>query len=150
MKNKTDEILLENSASYLIYRLALRIRTLYQRAIQENGGEINPEQLALLMNLSKKEGVSQKELAQNTLSDTPAVTRMIDKLEKLDLIERRDCKGDKRAYQIYFTAKGKKTRAELASVTKSLNILFKGFSNKEKKNFFELLLKLKENVESNN
>lgn len=54
-----------------------------------------------------KEPLTQRDLAEKMLVDKSNVTGLIDSLEKLDYIQRKEVKGDRRMYHIIFTEKGR-------------------------------------------
>ena len=69
---------------------------------------ITPEQLIVLKELAKEEGISQKELSIRLDKDQNTVKAMIDKLEVKSFIKRKENKLDKRAFSLYLTEKAKK------------------------------------------
>lgn len=70
--------------------------------------DITPEQLIVLKELAKEEGISQKELSIRLDKDQNTVKAMIDKLEVKSFIKRKEKKLDKRAFSLYLTEKAKK------------------------------------------
>lgn len=70
--------------------------------------DITPEQLIVLKELAKEEGISQKELSIRLDKDQNTVKAMIDKLEVKSFIKRKENKLDKRAFSLYLTEKAKK------------------------------------------
>lgn len=70
--------------------------------------DITPEQLIVLKELAKEEGISQKELSIRLDKDQNSVKAMIDKLEVKSFIKRKENKLDKRAFSLYLTEKAKK------------------------------------------
>lgn len=69
--------------------------------------EISAEQWSILYQLWKKEGLSQQEIANNTFKDKPSITRLLNNMEKLNLVVRVPHQIDKRTNLIYLTKKGK-------------------------------------------
>lgn len=70
--------------------------------------DITPEQLIVLKELAKEEGISQKELSIRLDKDQNTVKAMIDKLKVKSFIKRKENKLDKRAFSLYLTEKAKK------------------------------------------
>jgi DNA-binding MarR family transcriptional regulator len=62
----------------------------------------------ILIRLSEKEGLTQKELAQDTYFEQSNLTLMLDKLELKGLVKRSAKENDRRAYIITITPDGKK------------------------------------------
>lgn len=105
---------------------------------------IHPKQMPLLMQLSKKEGMSQKEISENLHISAPTVAVSMKRLEKGGLIERKSDEQDQRKIRIYLTERGRELIEKAqCQVEKSEKIIFKGFSESEKclmKRFFDQML----------
>jgi len=91
------------------------------RAFKEHGVNITPEQWAVLNILWKEDGRTQKEIAEKVFKDASNLTRMLDLLEKEDLIERRRHENDRRSYRIFLTKKGKDIKKKLIPIWKKSN-----------------------------
>ena len=103
---------IENSVGFLISKV-------YQRAWSIMRGQIDrydltPPQFALLAFLWKEDGLSQAELAEKGQVDRTTIGGLIDRLEKLGLVERRHHPSDRRAYQIHLTEKGRQMEEPLS------------------------------------
>jgi DNA-binding MarR family transcriptional regulator len=94
----------------LIYRLNQH----FQRA----GYNITTEQYRILVNLWNKDGQNQQELVKTTRKDKTNITRLIDGLEKRDLVVRISDKKDQRNKLIYLTRKGKAFPRELVKLAR--------------------------------
>ena len=70
------------------------------------GMDIHPGQVALLMQLRKQDGQSQKELVERLCVKAPTVTVMIKRMERSGLIYRRQSREDRRSSLVYITDKG--------------------------------------------
>ena len=72
--------------------------TAVARRLQKNfrnaGLEITIEQWSILYHLWKEDGLSQQELCTRTFRDKASITRLIDNIEKLGLVERIASKED--------------------------------------------------------
>lgn len=96
------------------------------------GAEIHPAQVSLLMMLSGKDGMSQKELVTQLKVRPPTVTVMLQRMERAGFVERRQDEKDQRMSRIYMTEKGNQTIQEIDGVMLKLEEeLYKGFSNEE-------------------
>jgi DNA-binding MarR family transcriptional regulator len=58
----------------------------------------------VLYHLWKQDGISQQELCTATFRDKPSITRLLDNLEKLDMVVRKASLSDKRSKLIMLTA----------------------------------------------
>lgn len=118
-----------------------------QKYFREKELEITVEQWSILMHLWKYDGVSQQELSQKTYRDKPSITRLVDNLEKLGLVERRSSDTDRRINRIYLTEAGKNLRdpsMELANLT--LNEGLEGISKEDIEITKRVLEKVYENL----
>ena len=81
--------------------------TAVARRLQKNfrnaGLEITIEQWSVLYHLWKEDGLSQQELGNRTFRDKASITRLIDNIEKLGLVERIASKEDRRVNLVYLT-----------------------------------------------
>ena len=81
-----------------------------QKYFREAGLDLTVEQWSILVHLWKYDGVSQQELSNRTYRDKPSITRLVDNLEKLGLVERKESATDRRINRIYLTDAGKELR----------------------------------------
>ena len=81
--------------------------TAVARRLQKNfrnaGIEITIEQWSVLYHLWKEDGLSQLELCNRTFRDKASTTRLIDNLEKQELVTRVASKDDRRINLVYLT-----------------------------------------------
>lgn len=121
---------LNNSLSHLISNAAHSLNLLMNQAFDQNNIDVSYEQLNVLSCLWDKDGVSQQEIAYATLKDKASVTRLLETMEKKDLIVRIEDKVDKRKKLIYLTHKSKQIQTKVLnirnqSLTKATNKLTK-------------------------
>ncbi len=74
-----------------------------QKHFRNEGLEITIEQWSILYHLWKQNGLSQQELCNRTFRDKPSITRLLDNLEKLNLVKRVASKEDRRINSVYLT-----------------------------------------------
>ena len=110
--------------------------TAVARRLQKNfrnaGLEITIEQWSVLYHLWKEDGLSQQELGNRTFRDKASITRLIDNIEKLGLVERIASKEDRRVNLVYLTDPAKPLQEatyELANQT--MNEALQGISKEE-------------------
>ncbi|MEI0516822.1 MarR family winged helix-turn-helix transcriptional regulator [Brachyspira murdochii] len=109
--------------------------------------DITPEQLIVLKELSKEEGISQKELSIRLDKDQNTVKAMIDKLEAKSFIERRENKLDKRAFSLFLTQKAKKELPIIENYeSKVLETIVKELSTEDTDKFITILEKIRDNI----
>lgn len=138
---------LDQSIGFLIYRAALRGRAEVQRALDRAHIKLTADQAVVLNVLGEKEGVSQSELAERAFKDKPNMTRLIDRLEQLSLVERREDETDRRSFRLYLTPKGNELRDEVLRLIMALMPgTYQGFSEEDKKRVLFLINKLYSNL----
>lgn len=81
-----------------------------QKNLRDAGLEITSEQWSILYALWEEEGLTQQELAQRTFREKTAITRLIDNLERGELVIRVADKGDRRTNLIYLTKAGRQLK----------------------------------------
>lgn len=103
----------------------------------------------ILIRLSEKEGLTQKELAQDTYFEQSNLTLMLDKLESKGLVKRIAKENDRRAYIITITPEGKKLRDLLVKMGDDvMEKALQGLSNEEKEELSHMLHLIYENLKS--
>ena len=83
-----------------------------QKNFKQAGIEITIEQWSVLYHLWKQEGISQQELCNATFRDKPSITRLVDNLEKLNLVKRVASENDRRINKIYLTKQAQKLQEQ--------------------------------------
>ena len=103
----TDNIEVAEFAGQLFFRLWRGSHTRTAEALASIG--LTPALFALLNVLGAREGAIQSQLSSDMGIDPSAMVKMIDELETAGLAERRRRPGDRRAWEIAITAKGRRT-----------------------------------------
>lgn len=93
---------------FLTGKASTAISRRMQRNLKEVGIHITSEQWSVLYNLWLEEGLTQQELAIRTFRDKPSITRLVNNLEKLNLVIRVNDKDDRRSNLIYLTKTARK------------------------------------------
>lgn len=143
------EIELNSSIGYVINRTAIKIKTYLFKGFKENGFNITPEQLTVLIGLRQKNGQYQKELGDKVLKDKPNMTRLLDILEKMKLITRKHDKQDRRKFKIFLTEEGNETIEKLLPIiTATKKNLVRNLTEEEISNVINVLNKISFNIEN--
>ena len=98
-------------------KVSAAINRKLSRNFRLNGIEITPEQWTVLLFLCEKDGVAQQELCNITFKDKPSITRLINNMEKQNLVVRKPNIKDKRTNLIHLTETGKKLKEKIKPVT---------------------------------
>ena len=103
----------------------------------------------ILIRLSEKEGLTQKELAQDTYFEQSNLTLMLDKLELKGLVKRSAKENDRRAYIVTITPEGKKLRDLLVQMGEDvMDKALNGLSTEQKNQLSGMLQLIYENLKS--
>ena len=89
--------------SFITGKASTAIARRLQKKFNTAGLSITIEQWSVLYHLWKEDGKSQQELCNRTFRDKPSITRLVDNLEKLNLVKRVSSKEDRRINMIYLT-----------------------------------------------
>jgi len=110
---------------------------------------ITTEQWAVLVNLSKRNKISQKLLSEISTKDQSTITRIIDILVRKKFIERHQSKEDRRSIVIHITESGLSTCEKVAPFLEEIfNDVLKGISDEKLKIFNEVFLQIDENIDN--
>jgi len=108
---------------------------------------IYPGQPPMLFTLYHKDGQSQKELAEKIKIKPATITVMLGRMEKSELVTRRQDTEDQRISRVYITEKGKKVCEELKNVFIALNEeCFSNFTDDDKVLLRRLLTQMRDNL----
>ncbi|MBP9098598.1 MAG: MarR family transcriptional regulator [Ferruginibacter sp.] len=133
--------------SFITGKASTAIARRLQKNFKQNGVDITIEQWSVLYHLWKEDGMSQQSLCDATFRDKPSITRLVDNLEKLNLVKRVASKDDRRINMIYLTTEAQQLQEqtmELANQT--LNEALVGVSNGQIEIAKEVLQQVYENL----
>ncbi|MES1214692.1 MAG: MarR family winged helix-turn-helix transcriptional regulator [Bacteroidota bacterium] len=89
--------------SFITGKASIAIARRLQKKFNGSGLNLTIEQWSVLYHLWKEDGKSQQELCKATFRDKPSITRLVDNLEKLNLVKRVASENDRRINRIYLT-----------------------------------------------
>ncbi|HRG94130.1 MAG TPA: MarR family transcriptional regulator, partial [Chitinophagaceae bacterium] len=98
--------------SFVTGKASTAIARRLQKKFNAAGLNLTIEQWSVLYHLWKQEGISQQELCNATFRDKPSITRLVDNLEKLNLVKRVASEFDRRINLIYLTKQAHKLQEE--------------------------------------
>ncbi len=117
------------------------------RLMKDQNLPITPEQFSVLSHLWQKDGLQQSELALCTNRNRANVTRILDILERENIVERRDDANDRRVFRIYLTDKGKSLREITAKCAEqSIKDSLRGLTKDEIDTCLKVLQKITSNL----
>ena len=126
-----------------------RIKKSFFDRLQRNGINVTPEQYLVLDILWEKQSLSQQNIADIIQKDKNSVTKIIDSLEKKNLVNRVVDKKDRRINKIELTQEGlalEKITTEVA--INFMNDAVKDVDNQDLDKFVEVMRKLKDNLDN--
>ncbi|MGI1659013.1 MAG: MarR family winged helix-turn-helix transcriptional regulator [Desulfitobacterium sp.] len=88
---------------------------------RENEIEISTEQWKILLYLYREDGQTQSSLAENTGKDGPSISRIIDTLEKQNMVKRTRQPNNRRNNLIYLTEKARNMKESLMLMGQKTN-----------------------------
>src|SRR5712675_2188157 len=98
--------------SFVTGKASTAIARRLQKKFNNAGLNLTIEQWSVLYHLWKQEGMSQQELCNATFRDKPSITRLVDNLEKLNLVKRVASENDRRINLIYLTKQAQKLQEQ--------------------------------------
>ena len=106
--------------SFITGKASTAIARRLQKKFNSAGLNLTIEQWSVLYHLWKQDGISQQELCNATFRDKPSITRLVDNLEKLQLVKRVASESDRRMNRVFLTKQALKLQEQtmdLASET---------------------------------
>lgn len=113
--------------SFITGKASVAIARRLQKKFNASGLQLTIEQWSVLYNLWKDDGKSQQELCNATFRDKPSITRLVDNLEKLELVKRVPSEADRRINKIFLTKQALKLQEQtMAMAEETLNEALEG------------------------
>ena len=98
--------------SFITGKASIAIARRLQKKFNTSGVNLTIEQWSVLYHLWKQDGASQQELCNASFRDKPSITRLVDNLEKLNLVKRVSDEKDRRINKIYLTKQAQKLQED--------------------------------------
>ena len=116
----TFDRLVDSSIGYLVGRTSRAIIRRLSKKFQDAGFDISYEQWSILIHLYRNDGQTQQALARTAVKDKAAITRLLNGLEKKNIILRVPDRTDKRSKLIYLTHKAKELKLPLMALVEEM------------------------------
>jgi len=130
-----------------IGKVAKKIEYYYTKILKEKGFDLSKEQWVMLRILSANNGISQSKVACIANRDKTTTTRLINTMEKKNLIARLPSVDDKRINLLYLTRHGESILEQTEPIIENLtHELQAGFSKHEMDNLINGLKKIQNNI----
>jgi DNA-binding MarR family transcriptional regulator len=113
--------------SFITGKASIAIARRLQKKLNATDLNITIEQWSVLYHLWKQDGLSQQELCNATFRDKPSITRLVDNLEKAELVKRIASETDRRINMVYLTKQAQKLQEQTMDLAEeTLNEALKG------------------------
>ncbi|WP_046868711.1 MarR family winged helix-turn-helix transcriptional regulator [Microvirga massiliensis] len=138
---------LERNLGFLLHDVARLMRKRFEQSARQSGLGLTRSQWQVLAHLAKHEGIQQGALADLLEIEPITLVRILDKLQELDLVERRPHATDRRIWLLYLKPSagpvldtmwtiGDRTRAEA----------LEHVSSKDRDHLMQALFTMRENL----
>jgi len=117
---ETFEKVIDSSIAYLVGRTSRSIIKRLTKKFSDAGFDVSYEQWSILVHLYRKDGQTQQELSNIAVKDKAAITRLLNVLEKKNIVLRIPDRNDKRSKLVYLTNKAKDFKDALIAVVEEL------------------------------
>ncbi|HBA04494.1 MAG TPA: MarR family transcriptional regulator [Clostridium sp.] len=136
---------LDDCIAFITNKSAKKLADEFNRRLQENG--TTRVQWIALFYIGKAGEISQKELSDYMDIKESSMVRLIDRMEKEELVERRKDSEDRRITKIILTDKGKFLKEELMPRGQAFqDDVLKGISKENLEIFKEVLQRMIDNI----
>lgn len=138
---------LEPEFGALIREIFRQLRRNFERRAQEAKLPLTRLQASALLRIARRQGISQAKLA-NALDVQPImVVEILDKLQAMDLIERRKAAGDRRVHELWLKPAAKPMLDQILVVIRGVRkVAFASFSPDQREELFAGLARVRENL----
>ena len=148
LKKRMNEYDPDSEIINVINALFLKSQMYYKGFFADKKFDISPAQWEVLNQLWKQDGMSQAQLAEETVKERPFITRMVDDLEKKTLVYRKQDKEDRRSNKVFLTAKGRTLKFQiLPDYFQLQDRLLEGVSEADLKKVRDITGRMIENIE---
>ncbi|OGQ89455.1 MAG: MarR family transcriptional regulator [Desulfobacula sp. RIFOXYA12_FULL_46_16] len=114
------EKVIDSSIAYLVGRTSRSIMKRLTNKFSAAGFDVSYEQWSILVHLYRRDGQTQQELANIAVKDKAAITRLLNVLEKKNMVLRIPDRTDKRSKLVYLTHKAKEFKTDLIDIVEDL------------------------------
>jgi DNA-binding MarR family transcriptional regulator len=133
--------------SFITGKASTAIARRLQKKLNAAGINLTIEQWSVLYHLWKEDGKSQQELCNATFRDKPSITRLVDNLEKLNLVKRVADEKDRRINKIFITRQAQKLQEETMQLAEeTLNEALQGVPAEQVEMCKQVLQKVYDNL----
>ena len=138
---------MEHTISCLMAQLCKAHRNMANTMLNEAGLHVGQEMV--LLQLWRQDGLTQKELAEQLCIEAPTLTRMLQRMQRCELIERHPDPEDRRVSRVYLTKRSSEMKPTVEQGWESLEErVLAGISPEERLLLHRLLTKMLTNLQN--
>lgn len=133
---------LDRTFGFLVHDIGRLMRREFERRVRDMG--FTRAQWRVLAHLRRVEGINQSQLADRMDVEPIALVRLLDKLEAVGYVTRKQDPQDRRAYLLYLTDKARPLIVKLEAISEELRQEMLGdLSAAERDALIDLLMRIK-------
>lgn len=141
----------DGSLGFLLNKGTQTLHRQLNRNFITDGFDITHDQWSVLVYLFNCDGNSQQKIAEKTYRDKVSITKILDNLEKHELVFRVVDENDRRIKRIFLTKKGKLLVPKLRGVAvRTLKEVFSGINKSDLETFKFVLSEIVKNITGEN
>ncbi|KIQ80919.1 MULTISPECIES: MarR family winged helix-turn-helix transcriptional regulator [Bacillus] len=132
---------LHDLIGYLVHRTDVKMSNYFTKRLKPYG--VTPEQWGIISVLSSQRGTTQRELAEAIDKDQTTVVRMIQSMERKEIVKKTLNEQDRRSHNLFLTEKGDELKKAILPVVQDAhNFVTSNLSEEEIEQLKTLLNKL--------
>ncbi|MDQ0319754.1 MarR family transcriptional regulator for hemolysin [Pararhizobium capsulatum DSM 1112] len=122
-----------------------KLRVLFDARVKETG--LTLSRARVLFTLLRRDGLNQRDLAEELGIETPTTVRLLDGMEKQGFLERRTEATDRRAKRIHLTPHGRQSAEEIEELARQIRIdVLEGIGTAEKQATLKVVNTIVDNI----
>jgi DNA-binding MarR family transcriptional regulator len=145
MGNKQSQLKATNYLFYYLTHIVLESQNRIEDIMRTHG--IKAPSWRVIMILHERKSMTISEISKDVLLENSRLSRICQKLEDQDIVQREKCDEDQRYTRIELTDKGNEIFEDLAPIAeRQLELTLQGFSEEERKQLDQMMRRMKENT----
>jgi DNA-binding MarR family transcriptional regulator len=140
-----SELKYSNYLFYYLWHIVLESQNKIEDAMRLHG--IKAPSWRVIMMLHEQDSMTISEISKEVLLEQSRLSRICQKLEDSDIVQRSKCDDDQRYTRIELTDKGRSIFEDLAPIAeRQLESTLQGFNTKERKQLEDMVKRMKANT----
>lgn len=142
-----DQSAVGRTFGFLVQDVARLLKRHFERRARQTGLPLTRRQAAVLIHISRRQGVSQAEIAALVDMEPIALVRMVDKLCEEGLVERQPHPTDRRVRTLWLTSAAQPMLDRVLRINQEIRAeAFAGFDPATREQLIDMLAQIKENL----